>query len=412
MSFSRYPAYKDSGVECLGEVPAHWGILPLKVLVAMRSGEAITSEQIDDEGEFPVFGGNGLRGYAASFTHEGSYALIGRQGALCGNVNYASGRFWASEHAVVCAPRRPIAIRWFGEMLRAMNLGQYSIAAAQPGLSVDLVGRIRAPVPPPDEQFAIAGFLDAETTRIDPLIAEQERMIELLKEKRQAVISHAVTKGLDPNAVMKDSGIDWIGPVPAHWRCARNKAVFHEVDERSETDSGELLTVSHITGVTRRSEKDVNMILAETLEGYKMCRQGDLVINTMWAGMGALGCSPLDGLVSPSYNVYRMREGSELLPTYYDYLCRLPSHRTAMKARSSGVWESRLRLYPDAFLDMRLVVPPMDEQRAIVSRLAVETARWDSLIAEAQRAITLLQERRTALITAAVTGQIDVRGLA
>lgn len=247
------------------------------------------------------------------------------------------------------------------------------------------------------------------TAKIDGLVAEQERLIELLKEKRQAVIAHAVSKGLNPDAPMKDSGIEWVGPVPAHWSCHRNKVVFREVDDRSDTDDGELLTVSHITGVTRRSEKDVNMFLAETLEGYKRCAQGDLVINTMWAWMGALGCSPLDGLVSPAYNVYRLRVEGRVLPSYYDHLCRIPSHRTAMKAHSTGVWESRLRLYPDAFLAMSLPVPSVDEQRAIVEFLDHRLAQWDGLVAEAERGIALLLERRTALISAAVTGQIDVR---
>lgn len=201
----------------------------------------------------------------------------------------------------------------------------------------------------------------------------------------------------------KDSGVEWVGEVPEHWRCVRNKAVFREVDDRSENEDGELLTVSHITGVTPRSEKTVNMFLAETLEGYKRCKRGDLVINTMWAWMGALGCSPCDGLISPSYNVYRPREGAELLPAYYDHLCRIPSHRVSMKARSSGVWESRLRLYPAAFLDMSLTLPPLVEQVAISAFLDRETAKIDALVAEQQRLIELLKEKRQAVISHALT---------
>lgn len=152
MSFPRYPAYKDSGVEWLGEVPGHWSVCVLRRIVGMQSGESITGETIAEAGDFPVFGGNGLRGYTTDFTHEGRYVLIGRQGALCGNINYASGKFWASEHAVVVNPLKQIETRWLGEMLRAINLNQYSVAAAQPGLSVDLVGRIGICVPPLPEQ--------------------------------------------------------------------------------------------------------------------------------------------------------------------------------------------------------------------------------------------------------------------
>ena len=143
MSFPRYPRYKDSGVEWLGQVPAHWKTCAIKRIVRMQSGESITAESIEEAGDFPVFGGNGLRGYTSAFTHDGDFALIGRQGALCGNTNYASGRFWASEHAVVATPVEPVATRWLGEMLRAMNLNQYSVSAAQPGLSVELVAGCR-----------------------------------------------------------------------------------------------------------------------------------------------------------------------------------------------------------------------------------------------------------------------------
>lgn len=217
MSFPRYPEYKDSGVEWLGEVPGHWDICALKRIADLKSGESITAEDINEDGEFPVFGGNGLRGFTTRYTHDGAYALIGRQGALCGNINYATGKFWASEHAVVATPKVAVETQWLGELMRAMNLNQYSVSAAQPGLSVEIVGNLRIPVPPAPEQSTIATFLDRETAKIDALVAEQEKLIALLQEKRQAVISHAVTKGLDPNVLMKDSGVEWLGEVPAHW---------------------------------------------------------------------------------------------------------------------------------------------------------------------------------------------------
>ena len=411
MSFPRYPAYKDSGVEWLGEVPEHWTSFALKRVVCLQSGDTISSEDIEEDGTYPVYGGNGFRGYTSHYTHDGTFALIGRQGALCGNVNYASGRFWASEHAVVATPITPLEVIWLGELLRAMNLNQYSISAAQPGLSVEAIGRLRVPFPPTEEQRAIATFLDRETAKIDTLVADYRTLIDRLQEKRQAVISHAVTKGLDPTVPMKDSGVEWLGEVPGHWRIKRNKALFSEFDNRSISGEGELLSVSHLTGVTPRSEKNVNMIMAETLEGYKECAPGDLVINTMWAWMGALGISANEGLVSPSYNVYRLRYPEELVPEYYDYLCRTPAHVVLIKARSTGVWESRLRLYADAFFEICTPVPPLNEQYAIVGFLDQTITELNGLITDSQEAITLLQERRTALISAAVTGKIDVRGL-
>lgn len=151
------------------------------------------------------------------------------------------------------------------------------------------------------------------------------------------------------------------------------------------------------------------MIESESLEGYRLVTPGDLVINTMWAWMGAFGMSPLSGVVSPAYGVYRPRDGAEIDPTYFDYLYRSRPYVMEMTRHSRGIWESRLRLYPETFLRLPIVVPPLDEQRAIGESLDEQVAKMDRLIAEAERLIELAKERRSALITAAVTGQIDVR---
>lgn len=188
---------KDSGVEWLSEVPEHWKMLALKRLASLKSGESITAENIDKDGDYPVFGGNGLRGYTTTFTHDGTYALIGRQGALCGNINYAQGQFWASEHAVVVTPIRPVETKWLGELLRAMNLNQYSVSAAQPGLSVEMVSNLSVPQPPLQEQSTISAFLDRETERIDTLTTKVRESISKLREYRTALISAAVTGKLD-----------------------------------------------------------------------------------------------------------------------------------------------------------------------------------------------------------------------
>jgi type I restriction enzyme S subunit len=408
MSLPRYPAYKDSGAEWLGEVPVGWVVSALKHRARLRYGDALAAD-IREPGGVTVYGSNGAVGVHAAANTAAPAIVVGRKGSF-GKVVWAEAGGFVIDTAYaidvdLCAEE----LRWAYYVLGAAGLDALSQDTGVPGLAREVAHSLRVATPPRPEQAHIAAFLDRETAKIDALVAEQERLIELLKEKRQAVISHAVTKGLNPDAPMKDSGIEWLGEVPAHWTCARNKVVFQEVDHRAETDAGELLTVSHITGVTPRSEKNVNMILAETLEGYKTCHPGDLVINTMWAWMGALGCSPCVGVVSPSYNVYRPRDGGRILPDYYDFLCRIPSHVAAMTANSKGIWESRLRLYPDAFLNMRLALPPPSEQAAITRFLDSVTGRFDTLTAEAQRAIDLLQERRTALISAAVTGQIDVR---
>jgi len=258
------------------------------------------------------------------------------------------------------------------------------------------------------EQQAIADYLDRETARIDALIAAKERLVKLLAEKRRALITHAVTRGLDPDVPLRDSAIPWLGEIPAHWQTERARWLFTERDQRSETGEEELLTVSHLTGVTPRSEKEVNMFEAETKEGYKICHKGDLVINTMWAWMGAMGVSPLYGIVSPGYNVYKPK--GKLDPAYVDALVRLPIFAQEVTRYSKGVWSSRLRLYPEGFFEVHFPLPPIKEQIEIVDKIADEKSKIDSLSIATDRTITLLKERRAALIAAAVTGQIDVGG--
>ena len=192
-----YPAYKPSGVEWLGDVPEHWAVRRVKTLCSMRSGESITAESIETTGEYPVYGGNGLRGYASSYTHDGAFALIGRQGALCGNVHVARGKFWASEHAVVATLDRGHVLDWFGAILRVMNLNQYSIAAAQPGLSVERVLNLRVSVPPMQEQEGIANHIERDTADIDTALAPARRQIDLLQEYRTRLIADVVTGKLD-----------------------------------------------------------------------------------------------------------------------------------------------------------------------------------------------------------------------
>ncbi len=188
---------KDSGVEWLGDVPDHWSLQKIKWLASLQSGDFITSESIDSIGTYPVFGGNGLRGYTESYTHEGRLVLIGRQGALCGNINYSYGKFWASEHAVVVRPYRNVDTTWLGELLRTMNLNQYSIASAQPGLAVERIIDLYVAIPSINEQVEIGLFIGHETNRIDTLITKTERSIDLLKERRSALITAAVTGQID-----------------------------------------------------------------------------------------------------------------------------------------------------------------------------------------------------------------------
>ena len=188
---------KPSRIEWLGDVPEHWGIRRLKTICYMKSGEGITATTIETEGEYPVYGGNGFRGYTSEFTHNGDYVLIGRQGALCGNIHIAREKFWASEHAVVATLSPNHVLEWFSALLEAMNLNQYSIAAAQPGLAVDRVMNLWAPIPPREEQAHIATRMGRQTERIDNIVNNARRQIDLMNEYRARLIADVVTGQLD-----------------------------------------------------------------------------------------------------------------------------------------------------------------------------------------------------------------------
>ncbi|PKP64286.1 MAG: restriction endonuclease subunit S [Alphaproteobacteria bacterium HGW-Alphaproteobacteria-7] len=273
-------------------------------------------------------------------------------------------------------------------------------------LSTDDLKSLRVPHPPIHVQNSIAGFLNENAAQIDTLIEAKQKLLGLLAEKRRTLVAEAVMRGLDRSAPLRPSDIDWLGDIPAHWKIERSRWLFNERDERSETGEEEMLTVSHITGVTPRSQKDVNMFEAETTAGYKLCFTGDLVINTLWAWMGAMGTAPVDGIVSPAYNVYT--PGQRLLPAYVDALVRIPVFAQEVTRYSKGVWSSRLRLYPEGFFETFWPVPPLDEQEQIVARIAEERVKIDKLATATERSITLLKERRSALIAAAVTGQIAI----
>lgn len=281
-----------------------------------------------------------------------------------------------------------------------------SVGVSYPAINASDLAGIAVHVHPLPRQRAIADHLDRETARLDALVAVKERLLGLLAEKRRALITRAVTRGLDAEVPLRDSGIPWLGDIPAHWETERARWLFRERDQRSETGEEELLTVSHLTGVTPRSEKDVNMFEAETTEGYKICMKGDLAINTLWAWMGAMGVSPVNGIVSPAYNVYEPT--GRLEPGYVDAMVRMPVFAQEITRYSKGVWSSRLRLYPEGFFEAWLPVPPLREQCEIVSSITHESQRLDALKAATERTIALLKERRAALIAAAVTGKIDV----
>jgi len=205
----------------------------------------------------------------------------------------------------------------------------------------------------------------------------------------------------------KNSEIEWLGEVPEHWEVTRNKDIFEERGDLSIAGKETLLTVSHITGVTRRTEKTVNMFMAETMEGYKLCKAGDLIINTMWAWMGALGTANEAGICSPAYGVYRPKKHTHYNHKYFDYLYRTPHAVTEMTKNSKGIVSSRLRLYPKDFFQIQTALPDEIEQTAIAAYLDTKTAQIDRKIDLLGHKAAQYGKLKQSLINETVTRGLD-----
>ncbi|GGG39179.1 hypothetical protein GCM10010964_28440 [Caldovatus sediminis] len=440
MSLPAYPAYRDSGVAWLGPVPAGWSVRRLRFLADIRPSGV---DKHSLEGELPVrlcnyvdvYKNDRITDALAFLEATATPAEIERFSLRAGDVVItkdsetpddiaAAALVESSAAGVVCgyhlALLRPVSGVIDGAFLfwafkAPETLAQCSVRAqgiTRFGLSSGAIGDVLVPLPPPAEQRAIAAFLDRECGKIDALVAEQERLIALLKEKRQAVISHAVTKGLDPTAPMKDSGVAWLGPVPAHWEVRRLGTLFVEAADEGEHDLP-VLSVSIHDGVSDRElpdeELERKVTRSDNRSKYKKVQPGDLVYNMMRAWQGGFGTVAVPGMVSPAYVVARPKTSTRT--AFVELLLRTPCAVEEMRRHSRGVTDFRLRLYWEEFKDIKVVLPPLEEQNTILGFIEAETKKLDTLTTEAERAIALLKERRAALISAAVTGRIDVRGL-
>ncbi|MCC7172810.1 MAG: restriction endonuclease subunit S [Planctomycetes bacterium] len=430
MSFPRYPSYKASGVEWLGDVPAHWKVLAIKWLSPVRRGASPRPiddpKYFDDDGEFAwvriadVSASQGVLNETTQRLSELGSALSVRLTpgdlfvSIAGTVGKPciSGLKACIHDGFVYFPVLQIHPKFLYRVFEAETcyggLGKWG---TQLNLNTDTIGSIRVAVPPPEEASGLLAFLDRETAKIDALVAEQERLIELLKEKRQAVISHAVTKGLNPDAPMKPSGIEWLGEVPQHWTIERGRHLFRELSIPPELADG-VVTAFRDGQVTLRENRRTDGFTLAVLEvGYQRVRSGDLVIHGMDAFAGAIGVSDSTGKCTPEYAVLTpVRQ--EIENEYFAAVLRLMAQRNFIVVMCPSVRERAPRFRFEAFKDVRLPVPPREEQLAIVRSIASLAEEAATLSREAQRSIDLLQERRTALISAAVTGQIDVRGIA
>ena len=264
----------------------------------------------------------------------------------------------------------------------------------------------KTPQPPPDEQAAIVRFLDWVNGRLERVIGAKRKVIALLNEQKQAIVHRAVTRGLDPSVPLKPSGISWLGDIPQHWEVRRAKFVFREIDQRSVDGQETHLAMSQRLGLVPSSQVS-SSLRSQSYAGGKLCQSGDLVLNRLKAHLGVFAMARQPGVISPDYTVFR-----KLRPTsveYFEDVLRSPGCRRELRIRAKGIVEGFWRLYTDDFYDIRLPVPPFDEQGRIASGIVDATADLKATISRLEREIGLLREYRTRLVADVVTGKLDVR---
>lgn len=415
----KYPAYKDSGESWLGEIPNDWHLKKSKFVWR-------EIEERSAKGEEQLLSVSQYNGVVPNEAESRSESLEGYKRVypdhLVTNIMLAwMGGLGVSDHDGIVSPayavyqlREDQNAHYLGYLYRTkIYLAEFArrskgVVPSRWRMYTDDFGQVLTLLPPLETQKRIVEFLDEKTAEIDAAIAKKRRLIELLNEQKAILINRAVTKGLNPDAPMKDSGVDWIGEIPAHWEVLRAKYVFDEIDERSTTGKEELLSVSHTTGVTPRSEKNIVMFMAEDYTGSKLCKPGDIVFNIMWAWMGALGVSDQVGIVSPSYGVFRSKSPSAFNNWYLEHLLRSWGYVQQYNRVSTGLHSSRLRLYAHMFLAMEIGFPPRSEQDEIERQTKDRLKLFDQSIDATQREISTLNEFKQTLIASAVTGKIKI----
>ena len=435
--YKAYPAYKDSGVKWIGSVPEHWEVKRLRHAATFKNSN-VDKKSYDGQqaihlcnytdvyyNEFITSGLSFMPSTASAAEIEqfslqrgdviitkdsedpsdiGIPAIVAEDldGVVCGYhlTVIRSNDFEASRVIHRALQSSPTKAHFFVE---APGITRY-------GLNQDAIGDTPICLPPPQERKNLADHIDRETSRIDALIAKKTRFIELLQEKRQALITHAVTKGLDPNVKMKNSGVEWIGEVPEHWEIRRMATLFREAVRLGDPVLP-VLSISIHDGITddelAPEDRDRRVSQIEDRTKYKRVAPGDLAYNMMRAWQGAFGAVTVDGLVSPAYVVAEPVD--DFCTGYIEHLLRTSMAIEEMRRYSRGIADFRMRLYWDYFRDLKICLPPKGEQVVILGRIEKEADRIGLLAEKTQRSIDLLKERRSAFITAAVTGQIDLR---
>ncbi|MEG1970624.1 MAG: restriction endonuclease subunit S [Burkholderiaceae bacterium] len=428
MSLPKYAEYKDSGVDWLGEIPSHWAKSKIRRLAMLGMGQTILREMLEDgpcEGAFPVYSaseGGEPFGYFKnpSVRLKNGDLIIGARGSIgmtrivMNDATCTQTTIWAK---LAIQEAQPPFIYW---TFVGGREGLFPFdKTAIPMLTVEQVASGYLPFPPVSEQTSIAAFLDRETAKIDALIAEQEKLIALLAEKRQATISHAVTRGLNPDAPMKDSGVEWLAQVPAHWQVQRLKVVSQFITSGPRGWSEQIAEFGSLfiqsgdlndsMGVEFASAKRVPVDGGAEAERTRL-QSGDVLVCITGAKTGNVAVC--ESVPEPAYvnqHLCLIRPSAKVLPTFLGASLKSTLGRTQFELSQYGLKQG---LSLENVREVILAIPPIPEQRELIDWVNDVAAQVDSTRMAAEQAVALLKERRAALIAAAVTGQIDVRNAA
>jgi type I restriction enzyme S subunit len=442
-----YPEYSDSDVAWLGMSPSHWTVTrikfgsnlnPPKSEVRALQGETEVSflpmESIGDDGCLDLSKTKSLAevldGYSYVANGDVMIAKItpcfeNGKGAVAEGL--CNGLGFATTEVIVLRPHRQQDSRFIyyllsSEPFRSIAEGSMYGAGGQKRVADNFVANFYVAWPTPSERKSVANFLDHETAKIDRLIAKQERLIELLKEKRQAVISHAVTKGLNPDAPMKDSGVEWLGEVPAHWDVSKIKFHISLLEqgwspqcENRLAEEGEygVLKVGCVNGIDFNADEHKALPKELSPRVEYVLRKGDLLISR--ANTKELVGSAI--VVDKSYShlllcdkLYRIRLDERCSPDFLALFLGIRVARDQIELGASGASHSMQNIGQDTIKDMAIPLPNIEEQIGILDWVQDKLLRFSQLESKARKSIELMQEHRTALISAAVTGKIDLRG--
>lgn len=434
--YQAYAEYKDSGLEWLGEIPSHWKVKKLKYLGEAIIGLTYSPDDVVDESEGTlVLRSSNIQNKKLAFednvyvrkeipeklrtqkndilicARNGSRALIGKNALI---DESAEGVSFGAFMSIFRSEYNSYLSKVFNSALFEYQSGTFLTATINQ-LTTGNLNSFEVPLPPLTERNQISNFLDHETRKIDHLIEKQQQLIELLKEKRQAVISHAVTKGLDPNVQMKDSGVEWLGEVPEHWDTTKIKYVAELTPKKSEVSSNDnrLCTFVPMEKLKLGSLiKDEEKPISEVIGGYTYFKNGDLLlakVTPCFENKNMVVASDLkNGIGFGSSEIYVLRANHKVNTQFLYY--RLQEDQFMELGTGAMTGAGGLKRVPSEFLNnFQFALPPLSEQIAITKYLNQYLIKNEYLMNKAQSAIQLMQERRTALISAAVTGKIDVR---